>query len=283
MCNYICLPATVKVLETFMEAILSKSFQLFHCILKYVSSITNMPSHHCWFQSREQVKISCSQVRRVQGMLQCCHIVLYQEIVHQNWPVCCSIVMKEKQTVGSPFTGTFPSDCIPKVTKDVNVQLFIHSFTFRDELIMDNALPALPFLYSHQLKIFASRWWWFHSEDCCFVCGSYKKHHVSSPLSMLRTLLSFTNHIKEVTRNAHLCFFLFRHQHSRYQRWKKKIMFNTSWRILWWLPTEIPTSDAIWSTDFLLSLLTTSYTHLIFASAVDIEGWPLYRSSSTIL
>ena len=130
--------------------------------------------------------------------------------------------MKEKQTVGSPFTGTFPSDCIPKVTKDVNVQLFIHSFTFRDELIMDNALPALPFLYSHQLKIFASRWWWFHSEDCCFVCGSYKKHHVSSPLSMLRTLLSFTNHIKEVTRNAHLCFFLFRHQHSRYQRWKKK-------------------------------------------------------------
>ena len=47
MCNYICLPATVKVLETFMEAILSKSFQLFHCILKYVSSITNMPSHHC--------------------------------------------------------------------------------------------------------------------------------------------------------------------------------------------------------------------------------------------
>jgi len=40
------------------------------------------------------------------------------------------------------------------MTKDVNVQLFIHSFTFRDELIMDNAPPALPFLYSHQLKIF---------------------------------------------------------------------------------------------------------------------------------
>ena len=65
--------------------------------------------------------------------------------------------MKEKPTVGSPFIGAFPSDCIPKVTKDINVQLFIHSFTFRDELIMDNALPALPFLYSHQLKIFCFR------------------------------------------------------------------------------------------------------------------------------
>jgi len=132
-------------------------------------------------------------------------------------------------------------------------------------------------------KFFASRWWWwFHSEDCCFVCRSYEKHHVSSPVYMLRTLLSFTNHIKEVTRNAHLCLFLFRHQHSSYQWWQKRGMFNTSWRILCQLPTEIPTSDAICSTDFLLSLLTTSHTHSIFVSFIDVDGWPLHRSSSTI-
>jgi hypothetical protein len=35
-------------------------------------------------------------------------------------------------------------------------------------------------------------------------------------------------------------------------------MFNRSWRVLWRFHTEISTSDAIWSTDFLLSLLTTS-------------------------
>lgn len=149
---------------------------------------------------------------------------------------------------------------------------------------MDNAPPALPFLYSHQFKIFCfkvvvvvislRRWLFFY--------GSYKKHHVSSPVIMLRTLLSFTNHIEEVTRNAHLCFFLFRHQHLSYQWWQKRSIFNTSCRILWQLLTEIPTSDAICSTDFLLSLLTTSHTHSIFASFFDVDGWPLHRSSSTI-
>ena len=35
--------------------------------------------------------------------------------------------MKGKPIVGSPFFGAFSSDCIPKTTKGVNVQLFIHS------------------------------------------------------------------------------------------------------------------------------------------------------------
>ena len=47
--------------------------------------------------------------------------------------------MKEKPTVGSFMGGVFPSDCILKVTKDVKVHFFIHSFTFMDELIM---IPA---------------------------------------------------------------------------------------------------------------------------------------------
>jgi len=124
LCNYTLLPSTVKVLETFLKAILWKPFQLFCHILNDVSSITKVLSHQCWFQSREQVKISSSQVRRVWQMLQCCHIALDYEILDQIQPICQSIVMKEKPTVGSPFLMEFPSDCISKVTKDVNANLW---------------------------------------------------------------------------------------------------------------------------------------------------------------
>ena len=105
--NYTLLPATVKVLETFLKAILWRPFQLFCYILNDVRSITKVLSHQCWFQSREQVKISRSQVRRVWEMLQCCHIVLDYEILDQNQPMCWSIVMKEKPTAGSPFLMHF--------------------------------------------------------------------------------------------------------------------------------------------------------------------------------
>jgi len=48
--------------------------------------------------------------------------------------------VKEKPNVGTRIFGAFPSDRIPKVTKDVSVHLFIHSFNFREEFIMDSAL-----------------------------------------------------------------------------------------------------------------------------------------------
>ena len=43
---------------------------------------------------------------------------------------------------GPPFFGAFPSDHIPEVMKDVNVHVFIYSFTFRDELVMESALTV---------------------------------------------------------------------------------------------------------------------------------------------
>jgi hypothetical protein len=51
------------------------------------------------------------------------HTVLCYEILDQNRPVYCSIVVKEKPTLGSPFLGAFPSDA----TKEVNVHFSIHS------------------------------------------------------------------------------------------------------------------------------------------------------------
>ena len=46
----------------------------------------------------------------------------------KNRPVCWSIVVREKPTVGSPFLGAFPSDLIPEEQKEVNVPFCIHNF-----------------------------------------------------------------------------------------------------------------------------------------------------------
>jgi len=53
-----------------------KPFQLFRRILNYVSNTIKAPSLQHRFQWREHVKITWSQVGRIWGMLQCCHIVL---------------------------------------------------------------------------------------------------------------------------------------------------------------------------------------------------------------
>ena len=45
-------------------------------------------------------------------VLQCCHIDLCYEILDQNRPVCWSIVVRGKPTVGSASFGTFLSDRI---------------------------------------------------------------------------------------------------------------------------------------------------------------------------
>ena len=63
---YTLLTVTVKVFETFLEAMQWKPFQLIHHILN-ISIITKAPSLICSYQSREQVKINCSHVRRVWG------------------------------------------------------------------------------------------------------------------------------------------------------------------------------------------------------------------------
>jgi len=68
-CNYTFLRRTVNVLESFLEAVLWKPFPLFRRIFDCVSSITRTQSLQCCFQSREQVKISWSQVGEYGGCL----------------------------------------------------------------------------------------------------------------------------------------------------------------------------------------------------------------------
>jgi hypothetical protein len=133
------LPVTVKVLDTFLEAILWKPFQLFCHILNYISSITKAPSLQCWIQSREQVNtcftwmkavcfrnVNCIDDRIVKNHVNDISLYSLWRNLDWNWPVCWIIVMKEKPTVVSPIFGVFPSDHIPTATKDVNVRFFIH-------------------------------------------------------------------------------------------------------------------------------------------------------------
>jgi hypothetical protein len=49
------------------------------------------------------------------------------------------MAVEKKPTAGSPLFGTFPSDRIPKATKDGKVHFFRQSFTFRDGIMMDKA------------------------------------------------------------------------------------------------------------------------------------------------
>jgi len=70
------LPASVKMLEIFLEAICESLFSSYVTFL-FVSVASQKPRlFNAVFQSREQVNVSCSQVRRVWRMLRCCHFVL---------------------------------------------------------------------------------------------------------------------------------------------------------------------------------------------------------------
>jgi len=58
----------------------------------------------------------------------------------------------EGKAVGSPLFEEFPSDRVPKATKDSDVHFFIHSFTCRDRLMMDNASQSKHVNYTSEFR-----------------------------------------------------------------------------------------------------------------------------------
>ena len=155
LCNYTPLSATVKVSETFLEAFLWTPFQLFCRILNDVTSTTKSPSLQCWFQSREQLKISWIQMRVWDAPM-----LSHFSLLRNPWPnrqVWWSIVVKEKPAAGSPFFGTFPSDLISKATKDVDVRFCSHNCTI---FLMQQ------FLKLHQR--IPGTFWRYYTEECLY-------------------------------------------------------------------------------------------------------------------
>jgi hypothetical protein len=90
-------------------------------------------------QQREQGKIDWSQVRRVWGMFQCGHAVIFWEILDLNRPVCWSIIVQEKPAFGSKVFWAFPFDRICKATNDVSVHIFIYSYYITEAKIITNS------------------------------------------------------------------------------------------------------------------------------------------------
>jgi len=83
LCNYSFLPATVKVLETFLETILWKTFQLLHCFINDVISITDILSPHCWFQLKDRVK---KQLQPGQESMGDAPVLLHCSLLRNPWP-----------------------------------------------------------------------------------------------------------------------------------------------------------------------------------------------------
>ena len=159
--KYSLLPACLNLLGTLLERNLWKPFQIFHRILKNISSIVKAPPLHCSFQSTELVNnlraghesmgddpllSHCSLLRnpwtKATGVL---------EHFRQGETKCCAFVLE-----------AFPSEHNSKATKDVSVNFCIHCFAFRDELVMDNTLAVKKnlqhyFFFSHiEGTLFAS-------------------------------------------------------------------------------------------------------------------------------
>jgi len=122
-CKYRILLASVKLLETFLETILSKRIQISLRILNDISSITK-PVHSMLISVEATGKCQLDSDQYYGALLQCRYFVLYEQILNQNRTVCWSILVMDKPYSCSLLFGVIPSDRIHNSTKEINVPNF---------------------------------------------------------------------------------------------------------------------------------------------------------------
>jgi hypothetical protein len=88
-------------------AFLLKCFQFFRHIFNNVSSNTKVPSIQRRFLSREQLKISWSQVRRLGELLQCCHAVFAKKSLATINRCAGALSWRRNQLLVLHFSGRF--------------------------------------------------------------------------------------------------------------------------------------------------------------------------------
>ena len=132
---YIAASDCRKMLETFLGAISQKPFQL---LVMTVAPQKCRPLNADFSQGN--IKISWLQVRRVWGDTP---VLLHCSLLRNPWPKLTSVLehcCEGETNCWFSIFGGISSWLHPKARKDVSVNFFIHSFTFRDELLMDNTL-----------------------------------------------------------------------------------------------------------------------------------------------
>ena len=127
LCKYTLVPATVKVLETFLETILWNHFQLFGRILNYFSNITKASSIQYWFQKREQIKISWSQVRRLWGSSSVVTFVFAKKSLTKTDRCAGALSWRRNKLTGFHFLRRFLLTAFRRRPKDYSAHLFIYS------------------------------------------------------------------------------------------------------------------------------------------------------------
>ena len=103
-CNCALLPATVKALETFLEAILWKPFQLLRRILSDISRITTAPTLQCRFLLRAGE----NQLKPGQKIIVDAPVLSHCSLLRNLWQKPTGVLehCRERETVCSPFFGT---------------------------------------------------------------------------------------------------------------------------------------------------------------------------------
>jgi len=113
-------------LETFLETILWKPFQLLRRILSDVSRITTAPTLQCRFQLRAGE----NQLKPGQKIIVDAPVLSHCSLLRNLWQKPTGVLEHYREGETSCLFSIFrdfASYRIPTSTKDVNVQLFIHS------------------------------------------------------------------------------------------------------------------------------------------------------------